>query len=330
MNFEYIGKVDNFINEHITSSVSKMITKTHELQDRRYKLNTFLIDLIKLRKTYQNKQAKIEKIKQNIDILLTPFSFIDSCTQAQKNILNDYIEIINSTNFTELSEEEKAYMIKMYIYNFLVNDSYNKNNVIIRQIDLKFEKENEEKEKLFLSRKDNKNSQSCSSIKSSSTEFSNRNDSYKMIPKCSINEVVLIKEENKSENKIGYKQKKQTSYKEKIKENRLKLYKKTANDLVYTSPKSTYQETKPMEPLTTIKIHKNYNFKELIWKYILKGKIINPLIDISYFLQKKKKLNLNKCNSTQNLKNSYLEKYNIFIKKMNVIKKNDSKPKYNH
>lgn len=330
MNFECIGKLGNFINEHMINSVSKLITKTHELQNRRYKLNNFLIDLIRLRKISQKQQAKIEKIKQNITILSTPYSFINTCSQAQKNILTDYIDILNNSNFTELSEEEKVYLIKMYIYKFLVNDSYNKNHIITRQIELIFEKETEEKEKLFLSKKDNKNSQSCSSIKSSSTEFSNRNDSYKMMPKCNTNEIFLIKKENKSENQIVYKQKRKNTYKDKINENRQKLYKKTANELNYTSPKSTYQETKPMDPSTTTKSHKNYNFKEVISKYILLVKIINPLIDVSYFLQKKKKLNFQKSNSTQNLKNSYLDKYNIFIKKMNVIQKSNSKAKYSN
>ena len=150
------------------------------------------------------------------------------------------------------------------------------------------------------------------------------------MPKCNTNEIFLIKKENKSENQIVYKQKRKNTYKDKINENRQKLYKKTANELNYTSPKSTYQETKPMDPSTTTKSHKNYNFKEVISKYILLVKIINPLIDVSYFLQKKKKLNFQKSNSTQNLKNSYLDKYNIFIKKMNVIQKSNSKPKYSN
>ena len=101
-----------------------------------------------------------------------------------------------------------------------------------------------------------------------------------------------------------YSAKKENSYNNKINNNRMNLYKGTLSELNYTSPKSTYQESKP---------NSNKYLLDNLHYYLLKIKIINPLLLV--YSKKKIRKSFKKSGSAYNLVSfSKNTKYASFIK----------------
>lgn len=289
---------NDIITENMIDPVKRLILKTQEIQNKRYQLNNSLLDMIKLNKECENKIEKINKIKDNMNTINTPFNFINTNQFVQKKILTDYINIIDNIKIEQ--ENENELHIKCLICDYILNSRYNTNHQISKEIDLHYDKK-------FLSKLDNKNTQSCSSIKTTSTGLaSNRNDSYKMIRNYSTKQIesnIQIKEHRRN----TYSAKKENSYKNKINNNRINLYKGTLSELTYTSPKSTYQESKP---------NSNKFLLDNMHYYLLKIKIINPLLLV---YSKKKIRKIKKSGSAYNLVSfSKNQKYASFIKHHNM------------
>ena len=290
---------DDIIEQNMIGPVERLILKTQEIQNKRYQLNNSFLELIKLNKECEKKKITINEIKDNINLINTPFNFINTNLFVQKKILNAYIQIIDHTNIEKDNAEELN--IKCLICDFILNNKYNNEHQISKEIDIQYEKK-------LLSKLDNKNTQSCSSIKtilSTSTGLaSNRNDSYKMIRNYSTKQIEASTNPIKEHRRNTYSAKKENSYNNKINNNRMNLYKGTLSELNYTSPKSTYQESKP---------NSNKYLLDNLHYYLLKIKIINPLLLV--YSKKKIRKNFKKSGSAYNLVSfSKNTKYASFIK----------------